>query len=169
MNPMQQPRLEKVTVNIGVGASGQPLDNARTLLERLTGGKPMTTRAKRREPSFHLRQGDEIGVKITLRGKTAKEFVKKAFDARDNEISTRSFDEYGNVSFGVKEYIDFPGAKYDPKLGMIGFDVCLSLRKPGANISKRRIAPHRVPKRHRVSSRESREFIAKEYGVTIKE
>ena len=167
MNAMSEPRLEKVTVNIGVGSDGQSLENARNLLERLTECKPVTTHARKRVPSFKLRKGDAIGIKVTMRGKGAREFVEKALKTKDNALQKRSFDDNGNVAFGVKEYIDFPGAKYDPKIGMIGFDVCLSLRKAGSNISRRRIAPRRVPKRHRVKADESRAFMQKEFNVRI--
>ncbi|MFA4946561.1 MAG: 50S ribosomal protein L5 [Candidatus Micrarchaeia archaeon] len=166
---MSEPRLEKVTVNIGAGASGQPIENARTLLERLTGGKPVTTKARRRDPAFKLRKGDEIGAKVTLRGVSARTFLDKALETRDRELSARSFDNFGNLSFGVKEYIDFPGAKYDPKLGMIGFDVCVSLRKPGSNIAKRRIAPRRLPRKQRVSAPEARAFMEREFKVKVGE
>jgi len=167
MNPMQAPRLEKLTLNMGAGGAGQPLENARTLIERLTGKKAVTTKAKKRSPEFHLRKGDEIGVKVTLRGKAAADFLGKALQTRDNELPAKSFDGNGNVAFGVKEYIDFPGAKYDPKLGMLGFDVCVSLRRPGANVARRRIAPRRLPRRHRVSAAEAAAFMEKNFGVKV--
>ena len=169
MNSMQSAKLEKVTVNIGVGHSGQDLENARELLETLTGAKPVKTKARRRDPSFKLRKGDEIGVKVTLRGQKAGEFLEKALKARENKVSARSIDRSGNVAFGVREYIDFPGAKYDPNIGMIGFDVCATLSKPGRRISRRRIAPRKVPVRQRVSAGEAREFMEKEFGVEFQE
>src|SRR3989338_6947235 len=72
-----------------------------------------------------------------------------------------------NVSVGIKEYIDFPGLKYDPKIGMMGFDVCLSLRKKGLRVSQRRIAKKKLPRKQRVSSAEAREFLEKTYGVNV--
>ena len=85
----------------------------------------------------------------------------------ERKVGERSMDGFGNVAFGVKEYIDFPGAKYDPKIGMMGFDVCISLRKPGARIARRRIATRRLPKRQRVSNEEAKAFLSEKFGVTF--
>ena len=163
---MNRVELEKVTLNIGVGGSGEPLENASKLLQQITGQKPLTTRSRDRNPGFGIKKGQEIGVKVTLRGRKAAEFLKKALDAVDNKILFKSFDNQGNLSFGVREYIDFPGMKYDPKIGMIGFDVCVTLCKPGVRVSKRRIASRRVPSKQRVSRDEAIAFLSSpEYGA----
>jgi large subunit ribosomal protein L5 len=159
--------LEKVTLNIGAGEGGQKLDNARTLLERVTGRKVIATKAKARNPSFKVRKGEPIGVKVTLRGSQAREFLAKALEVVDKKIPNRSFDNYGNVAFGVKEYIEFPGMKYDPAIGILGFDVCLTLSKAGARVGRRRIAKRRVPAKQRVSKQEAMDFLSKEFGVEI--
>ncbi len=165
MNPLQSIRIEKVTLNVGVGTGGEKLENAKTLLERLSESKAVLTEAHSRNPTWKIRKGDEIGVKVTLRGEKATVFVRKALDAVDNVLKPSSFDRAGNVAFGVKEYIDFPGAKYDPKIGMLGFDVCVTLTKPGARVQRRRVAPRRVPARQRVSPEQAREFMEKTFNV----
>lgn len=159
--------LDKITLNIGVGQSGDVLENARALLKILTGKSPATTYARSRNPTFKIRKGDPIGVKVTLRGTDAKEFLKKALDAVDFKVPKKSADENGNVAFGIREYIDFPGAKYDPKIGMLGFDVCITLKKPGIRVSRRRIASRRLPKKQRVSSTEAHEFLEKEFKASF--
>ncbi len=159
--------LEKITLNIGVGEGGQALDAAKTLLKNVSGMTPVQTIAKTRNPTFNVRKGDAIGTKITLRGKKAEEVLTRAFHSVDKTISSKSFDENGNVSFGIKEYIDFPGLKYDPKIGMMGFDVCVSLRKKGIRISQRRIAKKKLPRKQRVSSGEAKEYLQKTYGITV--
>lgn len=169
MNSMKRVSLEKVAVNIGVGSGGDALENARKLLQQMTNKKPATTRARTRNPSFGIRKGDEIGVKVTLRGNEAKEFLKKALEAVDNALPAKSFDSLGNVSFGVKEYIDFPGVKYDPKIGIIGFDVCVTLCKPGGRVAKRRIASRRLPRKQRVGVQEAKNFLQQEFGVEMTE
>ena len=169
MNVMQSVKLDKVTANMGVGASGQALENAFKLLETLTGSTPVKTKARRREPAFKLRKGDEVGVKVTLRGEKARQFLSKALKARENLVPARGIDGAGNVAFGVKEYIDFPGAKYDPNIGMIGFDVCVTLSKAGRRISRRRIAPRRMPAKQWVNRGEAREFMEKEFGAVFEE
>ena len=169
MNKMEAVRLEKVTLNIGTGVAGEKLEGAKALLERISTRKAVYTKAKDRNPEFKVRKGDNIGVKVTLRGKIAEGVLKKAFETVDGAIQKSSFDRYGNVSFGIKEYIDFPGMKYDPKIGMMGFDVCLTLRKPGTRIAKRMIARRRLPKSQRVAQEEAMEFIKTAFGVKIEE
>lgn len=159
--------LEKLTLNIGVGEGGQALDAAKMLLKNITGGNPVSTIARDRNPSFNVRKGDEIGTKITLRGKKAEDVLVRALQAADKTLQDKSFDNFGNVAFGVKEYIDFPGLKYDPKIGMMGFDVCLSLRKKGARIANRRIGKRKLPRKQRVSSAEAKGFLEKTYGIQI--
>ncbi len=84
-------------------------------LERLADGrKPVETHARRRDPVFKLRKGLPIGTKVTLRGDEAKAFLEKAFTAKRRVLKQSNFDKQGNFAFGVHEYIDFPGAKYDP-------------------------------------------------------
>lgn len=137
-------RIDKVTLNCGVGAPGQELENARVLLERISGHKAVYTQAKKRNPTFKIRQGDNIGCKVTLRGKESAELLKKALEVPDHQISEKSFDDCGNVAFGIKEYIDFPGIKYDPKIGMMGFDVCITLVKAGMRVQRRKVKPKKL-------------------------
>ena len=165
-NPMRAVHVEKVTVNIGIGSPGERLEFAKALLERLTRRKPVETQAKRREPVFKLRPGLPIGTKVTLRGKLASEFLEKALSARKRTLPEHSFDNYGNLSFGVPEYIDFPGAKYDPKIGMMGFDVCVTLSRAGRRVGLRRIASASVGKyHHRISGAEARQFMQDKFSV----
>ncbi|MFH0927446.1 MAG: 50S ribosomal protein L5 [Candidatus Micrarchaeota archaeon] len=167
-NPMRGVVIDKVTLNIGVGQAGAELENAKILLERLSGSKAIETLARVRNPVFHIKKGDPIGAKTTLRGAQAVEFVKKALKARDFTLSKRSFDPYGNFSFGVGEYIEFPGAKYDPKIGMVGFDVCVSLRrKAGWRVARRRCAKSFISKKHRLAKEDGIEFAQNTLGAKI--
>ncbi|OIO23692.1 50S ribosomal protein L5 [Candidatus Micrarchaeota archaeon CG1_02_51_15] len=166
---MQSVRLAKVTLNIGVGAAGERLENARLLLEKISGGKAVLTQARTRNPSFKVRKGDNIGAKITLRGKNAEEVLKRLLETVDNKLNPRSFDRNGNVAFGIKEYIEVPGMKYDPKIGMMGFDVCVTLQKPGARISVRKIRQQRLPLCQRVSADEARQFMHLKFGADVSE
>ncbi|MBI5229155.1 50S ribosomal protein L5 [Candidatus Micrarchaeota archaeon] len=167
MGKMQEVRLDKVTLNIGAGGAGEKLENAKSLLERITGKKAVVTFAKTRNPTFKIKKGDEIGVKVTLRGMAAEELLKKSLDAVDSKLVRGSFSREGGFSFGVREYIDFPGIKYDPKIGMIGFDVSVSLKKPGLRVRERRIASREIPRKQRVSTEEAVEFMKNKYGVEI--
>lgn len=167
MTKMSSVQLEKVTVNIGVGQGGQPLENAKKLLEQLTGAKAVHTLSRTRNPTFNLKKGEPIGVKVTLRGTPAIEFVRKALVARENKVQAKSFDKTGNVAFGVPEYIDFPGMKYNPEIGILGFDVCLTLEKPGTRIKRRKIAPRSLPKKQRVNQNEAQDFMKKTFSINV--
>ncbi|MEW5997063.1 MAG: 50S ribosomal protein L5 [Candidatus Micrarchaeota archaeon] len=166
-NPMRQITIEKVTANIGIGASGDRLDNAKELLSKLTGAKVVLTKAKKRNPTFKLRPGLEIGVKTTLRGARAFEFLEKSLAARKKTLHAGNFDHRGNFSFGVHEYIDFPGAKYDPKIGMMGFDVCVTLRRRGKRVGERRLKRSKVGRHHLVSKEEGIGFARAALGVKV--
>jgi large subunit ribosomal protein L5 len=167
-NPMRDVVVDKVTLNIGVGHAGAELENAKVLLERLSGSKAIETLAKVRNPVFHIKKGDPIGAKTTLRGSNAIDFVKKALKTKDYKLSKKCFDSYGNFSFGVAEYIEFPGAKYDPKIGMIGFDVCISLKRRGGwRVLRKRHAKSNISKSHRLTKNDGIEFASKTLGVII--
>lgn len=165
---MSEVRLDKVTLNIGAGG-GDRIENARSLLERISGGKAVITRAKARNPSFKIRKGDEIGAKITLRGEKAGEVLKRALETVDHLLPPKSFDSSGNVSFGIKEYIDFPGMKYDPKIGMMGFELAVTLKKAGSRIALRRIAKKKLPVKQRVSREEAMKFMQEQFNARMNE
>ena len=164
---MREILLDKVTLNMGVGASTERLENAKTLLQRITGKKPVQTLARTRNPTFKIRKGEPIGMKVTLRGKQAEEILGKALQSRESKVLERSFDKGGTFSVGVKEYIDFPGMKYDPKIGMMGFDVCVTFKRRGIRIARRKIGTARLPKKQRVTREEAKEFILKTFKVQM--
>ncbi|MBN2014556.1 MAG: 50S ribosomal protein L5 [Candidatus Altiarchaeota archaeon] len=166
---MMVPRIEKVVVNIGVGSSGEKLVKAETLLGRLTGRKPVRTISKHKIPAWNLKKREPIGCKVTLRGKEAEEFLKKSFVAKDNTIKQSVFDSDGNFSFGIHEYIDMPGVKYDPDIGIFGMNISTTMELPGYRIKKRRILKKRIPSSSLLKKDESIEFIKKKFGISISE
>jgi len=166
-NPMRQIRIEKVVLNIGCGGDLQKIERAEKLLKYLTGReKVLITKSKRRS-TFGIAKGKPIGVKVTLRKKEALEFLKKAFAAIDNKLKASWFDEEGNFSFGIKEYIDLPGVKYKPEIGMLGMDVCVTLERPGFRIKRRKVQKRKIPKEHRISKEEAIEWVKKTFGVEV--
>lgn len=166
-NPMRSVVIDKVTLNIGVGKAGEELENAKTLLQRLSGAKAVQTLARSRNPVFHIKKGDPIGTKVTLRGPGALAFLKRALVVKENRLSSHNFDRTGNFSFGVPEYIELPDAKYDPKIGIIGFDVCVTLkRKGGYRVARRRKASAQIGAKHRLSKEEAMAF-AGSIGVEV--
>jgi large subunit ribosomal protein L5 len=121
-NIMQIPRLEKVVINIGVGegiTNSKAIDAAVEDVMKITGQRPVVTRAKKSIAAFKLRAGMAIGVKVTLRGNRMYEFVDRLMNAalprvRDfRGVSPQSFDGRGNYTLGLKEQLIFPEIEYD--------------------------------------------------------
>jgi len=166
-NPNLKPRLEKVTVNMAVGKSGEPLEKAAKVLEQLTGQKPCRRKAKKTVRDFGIRKGESIACLVTLRRERTKEFLKKAFEAVDNKISWERFDRLGNFSFGIKEHIDIPGTKYVPELGIHGLDICVTLSRAGQRVKRRHRAKSRVGVKQLLTPEEAMMFVKEEFGVEI--
>jgi len=126
------PRLEKISVNMGVGIATQNkavLDNAVKDMTQITGRKPIITKAKKSISNFKLRQGMPIGCKVTLRGEIMYEFLDRLISIvipriRDfRGISAKSFDGRGNYTFGIKEQTVFPEIEYDKIDAIRGMDI----------------------------------------------
>ncbi len=133
-NVMQVPRLEKVVVNMGVGDSlkdGRLLDAAIEDLQTITGQKPIVTKARRSIAAFKLREGNPIGVKVTLRGNRMWEFVDRLISLalpriRDfRGLASSAFDGHGNYTMGVTEQLIFPEIDYDKVLMVRGMDITI--------------------------------------------
>jgi large subunit ribosomal protein L5 len=165
MNPMQNIRIEKITLNIGCGEAGEKIDKAKKLLEVLTAKKVVIT-ATHKRTTFGMAKGRPIGCKVTLRGKDAEEFFKKALDAVDFKLSKNVFDRQGSFSFGIKEHISIPGVRYDPDIGIFGMDVCVSLERPGFRIKRKKI-PKKIGKKHLIRPEEAMDWVVKNYKVEI--
>src|SRR3989344_4675765 len=116
MNPMQQVKIGKVTLNIGAGKDPAKLEKGLVLIK-----------------------------------------------AKENNLAERNFDTNGNISFGIQEYIDIPGVAYDPKIGVIGLEVCVTLEKNGYRIKNRKIKQKKLPKKHTVTKEEAKEFMKKQF------
>lgn len=166
-NPMLKPRIEKVTVNMSVGKSGEALERAAKILEQLTRQKPSKRKAKQTIRDFGIRKGEPIACIVTLRGQKATDFLKKALQAVDNKLSRNRFDTYGNFSFGIKEHIEIPGTKYVPELGIHGMDVSVTFGRPGYHVKRRRHARSKIGLRHLLDRDEAALFIKDEFGVEI--
>lgn len=169
MNPMKEIRIEKLTLNFGAGADQKKLAKGVTLIEMISGKTPVKTKAKKRIPTWGTRPGLPIGAKITLRGKEALELIKRLLIAKDSELSLTNFDENGNVSFGVHEYVDIPDVKYNPELGIMGFEVSLTLFRSGFRIKSRKVMKRKIPSKHRISKEDAIDYLKKNFSIKIKE
>ncbi len=129
---MQVPKLEKIVINIGLGDvkdNPKSLDNAVNELGLITGQKPVITKAKKSIAAFKLREGVNVGCKVTLRTRRMYEFAYKLFNValprvRDfRGVSSDSFDGRGNYSMGIKEQLIFPEIEYDKVDKLRGMDI----------------------------------------------
>jgi large subunit ribosomal protein L5 len=162
-------RLIKIVVNAGVGESGDARTKAEKVLQMVTHQKPVATRSHSTNRDFGIRKGQEIGAKVTLRGASARDFLARAFEARDRQLDVESIDRNGNFSFGIADYTDFTGLKYDPQIGIHGMDIAVELGRAGFRIRERRIQSRSLPRTLRSTRDETRSFLGEQYGVTILE
>jgi large subunit ribosomal protein L5 len=167
MNPMKEPQIEKVVVNIGVGESGEKLLKAEKVLQLLTKQKPIRTLSTTTNKELGIRKDMPIGCKVTLRKGGAEEFLKSAFWVKNNKISDYSFDHEGNFSFGIHDYTDFENMRYDPDIGIFGMDVCVSMCRKGKRVSTRTVKKSKIPKSHRLTPAETKKFISTKFGIEV--
>jgi len=168
-NPMRTIRLEKVTVDVSVGRSGEPLEKAKRVLGQIANQKPCSKKARKTVKDFGIRKGEPIACVATLRGERGRDFLRKALEALGNKIRTSSFDEYGNFSFGIKEHIEIPGTKYVPELGIFGMNVAVTLERPGYRTKRRATRRSEVGKRHRISRENAMTFMRENFHTQIEE
>jgi large subunit ribosomal protein L5 len=169
-NAWRRPRIAKLVVNIGVGESGERLTKAARVLEMLAHQKPVPTRARTTNRDLGIRRGQEIGTKVTLRGASARDFLVRAFEARDKQFDPDSVDADGNFSLGIRDYTDFTGMKYDPEIGIFGMDIAVEMARAGGwRVRNRRLKARPLPPHVRVTPEETREFLRTEFGVVFLE
>ncbi len=131
---MQIPKLEKIIVNVGCGESKNNAKEIEAICKdigAITGQKPITTKARKSVANFKVREGETVGVKVTLRGSKMYEFLDRLFSValprvRDfRGINPNSFDGRGNYAFGLKEQLIFPEIEYDKVDKIRGMDICI--------------------------------------------
>ena len=133
-NVMEVPKLEKIVINIGLGSSKdnpKAVESAVKEIEIITGQSPVVTKAKKSIANFKLREGMNVGVKVTLRGEKMYDFLDKLVSislprVRDfRGVSNSSFDGRGNYSLGIKEQLIFPEIEYDMVDQIRGMDIVI--------------------------------------------
>jgi len=169
MNKMKEIRIEKITLNMGIGESGDKLKKASKLLSTASGKKPVLTKSYKRIPTWGVRPGLEIGTKVTLRGNNAEKMITRLFKAVENKLKPSSFDKQGNISFGIKEYIDIPEMEYDPDIGIVGMEVAVTLERPGYRVKKRKYQKSKLGKNHIITKDESIDYVQNKFGIKVGE
>ena len=167
MNPMQQVRIEKLTLNFGSGKDQTKLEKGMTIIKSLTGIDPKKTITRKRIAGWGLRPGLPVGCMLTLRKDKATSMLKRLVKARDNVLPESSFDDRGNIAFGIPEYIDIEGSTYDPKIGILGLEVAITLERPGYRVKRRAIKKAKIGKNHQISAEEAMDFMKSKFNVTV--
>ncbi len=165
-NPMRAISINKVVINIGTGNDDNVQGNAKRLLKMISGREAADEISKRRNPAFKITKGQKIGAFVTLRGKPALEVLKRLLEAADNKVKPNAITK-NSMSFGIREYIDISGLKYDPKIGMIGMNVNVSFRRKGMRVALRKRQRSEVPPSHRdINADEITEYMKREFHIT---
>lgn len=166
-NPMRAIYVEKVVLNMGVGRSGDAVEAGRRCLEQISGRKPNLRAARATQRDWGVRKGEPIGVAVTSRGADAVALLKRLLDAKGNSLAGRAFDDRGNFSFGIGEHIDIPGVKYDPRIGILGLDVAVTLARPGYRVKRRSKHRARIGRGHLILRSEAQEYVGGAFGVAV--
>jgi large subunit ribosomal protein L5 len=154
---MEVPRIEKITLNMGVGeavADKKVMDNAIGDMTKIAGQKPVMTKARKSIAAFKIREGYPIGCKVTLRGKRMYEFLDRLVTVaipriRDfRGIPARSFDGRGNFNMGVREQIIFPEIEYDKIDAIRGMNITITTTARNDDEAKALLAAFRFPFRN---------------------
>ncbi|MCW6159875.1 MAG: 50S ribosomal protein L5 [Candidatus Micrarchaeales archaeon] len=164
-NKMRELVLDKLVINIGTGSDENTQAHAKRLLEIITNRKPADAVSKKRNPAFKVSKGQKIGAFVTIRGQDIKPLASRLIDAVDNRLKETAVAD-NSVSFGIHEYIDISGVKYDPKIGMLGMNVNLAFKRRGTRVALRKRMRATIPKKHRIVERDRiKDYMTKEFKV----
>jgi large subunit ribosomal protein L5 len=166
---MREIVIEKVVVNIGAGQAGDKLQRAEKVLEILTGQSPKRTLSRTTNRDFGIRKAMPIGCLVTLRDEPAVKFLKDAFWVKENRVAGYSFDREGNFSFGIPDYTSFPDQKYDPDIGIFGMDICVTVKRAGRRVRRRKRARGHIPQRHRLNPDLVKDYLRVNFNIEVVE
>lgn len=170
MNKMQEIRIEKVTLNIGAGRDEKVLKKAVKLIKNITGIDPVQTVTQKRLAAWGLRPGLPIGAKLTIRDEAQiKDLTTRFLAAKENRFKPSWFDNNGNISFGIHEYVDIPEVKYDTEVGILGLQVSITLTRPGYRVKRRKLQKSRIGKNQLITKENAISFLSENFGVKMEE
>jgi large subunit ribosomal protein L5 len=162
-NVMRKIKIEKVVLS--VGAKADELEKGVKLLEILTNRKPAKRGAKKRIPTWGVREKLEVGAVVTIR-KDIDNFLKRLLVAKDNTLKKSQISE-NNFSFGIEEYIEIPGTEYVRELGIRGFDTTVVFKRAGRRVRLKKAKRGRIPKKQIISKEEIIKFMEEKFSITF--
>jgi large subunit ribosomal protein L5 len=169
MNNMRLIRIEKITLNVGSGKDQNVLEKGMQLIKHLTGLAPVKTITSKRIPGWGIRPGLPVGCKLTIRNGQKSDLIKRFLGAKDNVLTLNNFDDRGNISFGVHEYIDMADTEYNPDIGIMGLQISITLERPGYRVKKRKIQRSKPSRHHVVRREEAINFLKENFNIQIQE
>ncbi len=158
-NIMEKIKLEKII--LGVGGTGEVLEKGIKIIERITLKKASRRKSKKRIPTLGVRPGLEIGAMITIR-KNPEEMLKRLLVAKENTLKIKQASE-NTLSFGIKEYIEIPGMEYQRDIGIVGFDVTITLKRAGKRTGLKKIGRGKKSTRQIISKGEVIKFMEENF------
>lgn len=165
VNPMRQVFIEKVVVSCG--AVDKELEKAKKLLEILTSRKAQVVKSNKRIPDFNVRPGLEVGTRVTLRGKSAVDLLKRLLGSVDNIINKKQLAP-NHFSFGIKEYIEIPGIEYQRDIGIRGLNATVVFARKGLRVQRKKVKFGKVSHKQIVSIHEIIKFMEENFKTQIK-
>lgn len=164
-NVMRNIEIDSVVLHCST-ADKEKLNKCMKLLEEIAKQKPVITLAKKRVAAWKIRPGLPVGCKVTLRGKKAEEVLKVILEGV-KELSEKQFNP-GFLTFGIKEYIQIPSVPYKRELGILGFDVAVTLKRKGFRVKKRKRKRSKIGSSHRISKEETIKFFKDKFNVPVR-
>ena len=166
LNPMRKPFISKVVLS--AGAVGTDLEKSVKLLEMLSGMKAQIIKSgpRRRIPAFGVKPNMPLGTRVTLRGKKAISLLKKSLGAVDNTLKKSQVND-NHFSFGIKEYIEIPGAEYVREIGIRGFNVTVGFERAGVRVKRKKIKRGKLPRKQNVSKEEIIKFMEENFKTNF--
>lgn len=162
-NVMKAIKLEKVILNIG--GVGEKLEKGEILLKTVSEKKPIKVKAVKRIPTWNVRPGLEVGVKVTLRGEDALNMVKKLLPAIDNTLKEKQI-QSNCFSFGIHEYIEIPGIEYIREVGIMGFEVTVVFSRAGKSVETKKVKRGKA-RRLTVTREEIENYLVEKFKTEI--
>jgi len=159
-NPMRKIKIEKIILSCS-GVKDE-LEKSFKLLEKISGKKPAKRKTKKRIPSFDIRPNMEVGCMVTLRGPESLKLLGRLLSAIENKLKLKQIAD-NHFSFGIAEYIEIPGEKYDRDIGMTGLKVTIVFTRKGKRISRKKIKRGSIPARQNVSKEEIIKFMGENF------